>query len=199
MKKKINDSQNIDVEPKSENGLRISFRLYDQSEILRFKAWQRELKGDNKSVSVAIGEVVMNYLKDIDKRVMMRELKDDMFYAFRKALYASMYPFTNSIKNKIDKYEIETSLAGKKIDMILNVLSNPEIEFNPDVVNEPDEKILNESLYFKQIRNIFNSELEKLISNQKQKARELAKTTKKYTNYEFNNELDSNIENDMEE
>lgn len=182
-----------------ENGLRFTIRLYDQNEILRFKNWQRELKRQNQSASEQISIILMNHLKQQDKKLVMRDLKEDMFYAFRKALYASMYPFTNTLKTTVEKYEIETILANQKIDILLNILANNKIEFNEQLLNKPDDKLLNESVYFQQMRKVFNKQLDKEIEAEQKKALEVAKSFEKYTNYEFDGRMDSNIDNDEEE
>lgn len=198
-KEKNIESEIANNKKQEENGLRFTIRLYDQNEILRFKNWQRELKSQNQSVSEQISIILMNHLKQQDKKLVMRDLKEDMFYAFRKALYASMYPFTNTLKTTVEKYEIETILANQKIDILLNILANNKIEFNEQLLNKPDDKLLNESVYFQQMRKVFNKQLDKEIEAEQKKALEVAKSFEKYTNYEFDGRMDSNIDNDEEE
>lgn len=198
-KEKNIESEIANNKKQEENGLRFTIRLYDQNEILRFKNWQRELKSQNQSVSEQISIILMNHLKQQDKKLVMRDLKEDMFYAFRKALYASMYPFTNTLKTTVEKYEIETILANQKIDILLNILANNKIEFNEQLLNKPDDKLLNESVYFQQMRKVFNKQLDKEIEAEQKKALEIAKSFEKYTNYEFDGRMDSNIDNDEEE
>ncbi|WP_040539544.1 Mbov_0398 family ICE element protein [Mycoplasmopsis bovigenitalium] len=193
------DAKTPNTKKYAENGVRVVFRLYDQNEILRFKKWQRELESQNKSVSQELSIILMNYLNQLDKKLVMRDLKEDMFYAFRKALYASMYPFTNTLKTTVEKYEVETILANQKIDILLNILANNKIEFNEQLLNRPDDKLLNESIYFQQMRNVFNKQLEKEIEAEQKKALEVAKSFEKYANYEFDGRMDSNIENNDEE
>lgn len=188
----------MEEKKKKENGLRLTIRLYDQNDILRFKNWQRELKSLNKNISEEIVEIVMNYLREVDKKVIMRELKDDMFYAFRKALYASMYPYTNTLRKCIEKYEVETVLANQKMDVLLNILADNKIEFNERLLNRPSVKLLTESDYFQNARKLFEEKFNANLRKEEKKASEVAKTFQKYSEYEFGSKMDSNIEVDNE-
>lgn len=173
------------------NEVRLSFRLYDKNDILKFKIFQKQVDAKGQSLSNALADIVMSHLDEKDKRKIMSSLKVDLFYAFRKAFFASLSPYTANIINQVLKVRVENNIINKKLDLLLNAFAGGHID--EETINNPGSKMLIEPKYFEQIRQILNIENEEKNLKTNEKVAKVKKREQAYENYEFSNETDPEI------
>ncbi|MCR8966567.1 Mbov_0398 family ICE element protein [Mycoplasma zalophidermidis] len=180
-----------DEAPKQDNGVQLSFRLYDENDILKFKSFRKTVEVKGQSLSNALSDIVVSFLDEKDKRKVMSSLKVDLFYAFRKAFYASLSPYTANIINQILKVRVENNIINKKLDLLLNALAGGDV--SKEIIDNPGSELLVEPKYFEQIRQILNIENDEKGLKTNEKVAKVKRREEIYENYEFNNDTDPEI------
>ncbi|WP_373435590.1 Mbov_0398 family ICE element protein [Metamycoplasma equirhinis] len=129
--------------------VRVTFRFYELDDIVRFEKLKKEANANGDSISIVVANIVRNYLLEREKKIVMKNIRDDIYYALRKVLFASLAPFSANIIREILKNRIEDTLINKKIDVLLNKEAH-NIKLDQNQLNNLTTKILAEPLYFEQ-------------------------------------------------
>ncbi|QVK09457.1 Mbov_0398 family ICE element protein [Mycoplasma mycoides] len=175
---------------KKSNELLIAFRLYNKTDIIRFEEWKKELEINGESVSNAISNVIRNYLLEKDKQIVLKSVREDLYYSLRKVMFSSLAPFSANIIKEVLKNRVEDVLLNKKMDVLLNNLINK----TGRELNDISEKNLAEARYFEQMRELFIINNEKAIKKVNEKIANIKDRQKKFEEYEKQSlKLDSEI------
>ncbi|ACU78338.1 conserved hypothetical integrative conjugal element protein [synthetic Mycoplasma mycoides JCVI-syn1.0] len=175
---------------KKSNELLIAFRLYNKTDIIRFEEWKKELEINGESVSNAISNVIRNYLLEKDKQIVLKSVREDLYYSLRKVMFSSLAPFSANIIKEVLKNRVEDVLLNKKMDVLLNNLINK----TGRELNDISEKNLAEARYFEQMRELFIINNEKAIKKVNEKIANIKDRQKKFEEYEQQSlKLDSEI------
>lgn len=165
--------------------IRITFRFYETSDILRFEKFKKEINSKDETVSNAVADIVRNYLLEREKKVVMREVRDDFYYSLRKVFYSSLAPFSANIIREILKNRIEDTIIGKKIDVMLNSLVN-NLKITKNDLDNLNSKMLEEPKFFENLREIFKAENKNKIQKVNKKVAEVKEQQKVFDEYEKN-------------
>lgn len=182
---------------KKRRDVRVTFRLYDAEDIVFFERFKKELIATGDTLSSAIAGIIRNHLLGREKKVVWKHLQDDMFYAFRKALFASLIPFSKKINEKIDGVLIENNIINAKLNMLLNANSQ-KTTLNEELLNYNSNNLTDEPQVFENARIVLNAKLQKEREKKKIKAKEIEKAQKNFENYSKNSDdLDPEILQDF--
>ncbi|WP_373436773.1 Mbov_0398 family ICE element protein [Metamycoplasma equirhinis] len=173
--------------------VRVTFRFYELDDIVRFEKLKKEANANGDSISIVVANIVRNYLLEREKKIVMKNIRDDIYYALRKVLFASLAPFSANIIREILKNRIEDTLINKKIDVLLNKEAH-NIKLDQNQLNNLTTKILAEPLYFEQMRELFNAENKTRVEKINKKIAAVKEQQKKFEEYDAHNaDLDSEI------
>ncbi|WP_434329630.1 integrative conjugal element protein [Mycoplasma capricolum subsp. capricolum] len=194
---------------KTNNEIKITFRIYEREDILRFEKWKKELASNGETLSNAMLNLLRNHLLEKEKKIVLNTLREDIFYSFRKSLFASLAPFASNIIREINKARIEEVIINKKLDLVINnFLQNPD-----EYINNLNHNLLAEPKYFDKTRELFivdyNNKLEKVnkkiadVKDQQKKFKDYQKRnsdwdtqiiSQVYDNFEQEPEVDVNLD-----
>ncbi|ABC01536.1 MULTISPECIES: Mbov_0398 family ICE element protein [Mycoplasma mycoides group] len=194
---------------KTNNEIKITFRIYEREDILRFEKWKKELASNGETLSNAMLNLLRNHLLEKEKKIVLNTLREDIFYSFRKSLFASLAPFASNIIREINKARIEEVIINKKLDLVINnFLQNPD-----EYINNLNPNLLAEPKYFDKTRELFivdyNNKLEKVnkkiadVKDQQKKFKDYQKRnsdwdtqiiSQVYDNFEQEPEVDVNLD-----
>ncbi|WP_434328628.1 integrative conjugal element protein [Mycoplasma capricolum subsp. capricolum] len=194
---------------KTNNEIKITFRIYEREDILRFEKWKKELASNGETLSNAMLNLLRNHLLEKEKKIVLNTLREDIFYSFRKSLFASLAPFASNIIREINKARIEEVIINKKLDLVINnFLQNPD-----EYINNLNPNLLAEPKYFDKTRELFivdyNNKLEKVnkkiadVKDQQEKFKDYQKRnsdwdtqiiSQVYDNFEQEPEVDVNLD-----
>lgn len=173
--------------------VRVTFRLYNDDDIIRFEKLKKESIATGESISLIISNILRDYLLEKDKKALYRNLRDDIFYAFQKSFYASMTPFSANIIKEVLRNRVEDTLMNKKIDILLNTLAEKD-QLNENQLKAPSAKILEESSYFEKIRELFNIENKSKMAKIDQKIKAVKDQQRAFEEYDNHfDEIDPKI------
>ncbi|CBW54023.1 CDS18, conserved hypothetical protein (part of ICE) [Mycoplasma mycoides subsp. capri LC str. 95010] len=151
---------------------------------------KKELEINGESVSNAISNVIRNYLLEKDKQIVLKSVREDLYYSLRKVMFSSLAPFSANIIKEVLKNRVEDVLLNKKMDVLLNNLINK----TGRELNDISEKNLAEARYFEQMRELFIINNEKAIKKVNEKIANIKDRQKKFEEYEKQSlKLDSEI------
>ncbi|WFQ93054.1 Mbov_0398 family ICE element protein [Mycoplasma feriruminatoris] len=181
---------------KKSNEVTIIFRLYDTADILRFEKWKKELERNNESISSAISQVISNFLLEREKQIVLKSVREDLYYSLRKVLYSSLAPFSANIIKEVLKNRMEDVLLNKKMDVLLN----NSINKTGRELNDISTKDLTEPKYFEQMRELFIIENDKANKKVNEKIANIKDRQKRFEQYEKESlNLDSEILSETED
>ena len=104
----------------------------------------------------ALNHLVKNELLKKEQEVIVRDTKYEMFIAFRKAIWSSIFNLSSIIKEEMNRVKIEQSVISQKLNLIINVLcKNDAFE---QLLSKPSNEYLTEIPYFEnETRKILNA------------------------------------------
>ncbi|AGJ90637.1 Mbov_0398 family ICE element protein [Mycoplasma putrefaciens] len=174
-----------------QKGLAITFRMYEVPDVLRFEQWKKELNASGSNVSTALADIVKEYLLEKEKKIALKGLREDLFYSFRKVLFASLAPFSANIIREILKNRAELLLLNKKIDVLLNTIFKDE----KHILKNLNIDLLEEARYFEQMRELLNNETQVKIEKINKKIAKVKDHQKKFEelHQKSNSEWDAEI------
>lgn len=164
-KKHIN-STNLDINKKSKhknsNEIRISLRFSGQDDVALYSRWKKKIEGEGISSYSALNQLVKSELLKREQDVVVKSVKNELFYALRKAIWASLQPMTLNMKNEMNKLKIEQVIISQKLNLVLNVLCKNDA-FEQQLV-EPSNEYLKEIPYFNDVARTYLIDKEKVFS-----------------------------------
>ncbi|MHA3838791.1 Mbov_0398 family ICE element protein [Mycoplasma sp. VS1572C] len=110
-----------------ENGLSTTVRFYNVDDVARLLKLKKNLAGKNIALSSYLSEMISLQLANEEKEIVLKDIKNDLFYSFRKSFYASLSPFQHNIINEINKVEDEVEILNEKMDLLLQAMSGNAI------------------------------------------------------------------------
>lgn len=161
----------------------IRFKIRMVNNILRVTQLKENLEKHGQSLNKYIFSLLIKDMEEKEKKSLFRNLKEDMFYSFNKAIYARSAPFSAMIIKEIDKVKIKQNIIDKKLDMILNILVRDE-KTNVDELKNPTTKLLMQSSYFENLYTMLDDELKVDYANKKVAIEKTMNRYKKYNDFE---------------
>lgn len=161
----------------------IRFKVRQPKNILRFIQYKEQIEKEGQNFNNFVMGLVSKSFEEQDKKSLFKNLKNDMFYSFNKAIYARTSPFSAAIINAIDKVRIKQNIIDKKLDLILNIITR-DTKTTLQEIQSPTTQILEESEYFKNLYNVFDNDLK---NNEENRNKHIAKTfdrLKKFNDFE---------------
>lgn len=128
---------------------KISITLTTPEEIALADIFESTLDENETSFHQEVKGILLNKFKETQKREITRDLKDDLFYAFRKASWSSLSPFWNNIKSEFRKENIAISLLDMKINLLLNLLVAKK---DKDILSNPQTSDFAEPAFIEELR-----------------------------------------------
>ena len=131
---------------KQNNNLVFSGRFSNPDDIYLLNKYIANWKKEGKSSYQEINNIVRNSLLEQEKQEGIRNIKNDLFYALRKANWASLSPYAMQNTRKFREVDIELSIINLKLNMLLNLLFDDKLE---NELDNPSAKFLKEPDFFK--------------------------------------------------
>ncbi|WP_027333079.1 Mbov_0398 family ICE element protein [Mycoplasmopsis gallinarum] len=170
----------------------ISFtgRFVDESDIYLYDKYIQKWKKEGKSPYQMINKIVKDYMVNEEKNDSLKILKTDLFYALRKANWASLTPFSMQITRRFQNLELEIVILHQKLNMVLNALL-PGVKFNKETLNNPGSELLKEPDFFeKYMRNELSKENNKWLNKMQKKVLKDKQTFEQFLGQLGENEWD---------
>ncbi|VEU59604.1 Mbov_0398 family ICE element protein [Mesomycoplasma neurolyticum] len=130
-----------------EREVRFSGYFGEKSDIQTFNLWKQNILDKGLSLNQTICEIIITHIKKEQEKQIIRSIKDDLFYAIRKAIFASMSSVYKEFQIRKTDENFKNKILNSKLDLISNILFK-NIDINDEIFDEPSPKALNESLYF---------------------------------------------------
>ncbi|MFV8473860.1 Mbov_0398 family ICE element protein [Mycoplasma sp. Z407A] len=105
-----------------ETGIATTIRFYNGDDVARLNKLKKQLAGQKVSLSAYLSDMVAMQLANDEKEIVLKDIKSDLFYSFRKSFYASLSPFQHNIIAEIENVEDEVKILNEKVDLILEAL-----------------------------------------------------------------------------
>ncbi|WLP85206.1 Mbov_0399 family ICE element protein [Mycoplasma seminis] len=113
-----------------ENGISTTVRFYNVDDITRLNKLKKQLAGNNVALSSYLSEMISTQLANEEKAIILKDIKNDLFYSFRKSFFASLSPFQHNIISEIENVEDEIKILNEKMDLLLQAMSGYNISQN---------------------------------------------------------------------
>ncbi|MHA3786257.1 Mbov_0398 family ICE element protein [Mycoplasma sp. Z244C] len=166
-----------------ENGLSTTVRFYNIDDVARLLKLKKNLAGKNIALSSYLSEMISLQLANEEKEIVLKDIKNDLFYSFRKSFYASLSPFQHNIINEINKVEDEVEILNEKMDLLLQAMSGNAITSQDlDAISKHKEELKLAREKAKHKREKLDEARDKRLSN--------------FQAYDTKQEFDSNIYKD---
>ncbi|QSB07623.1 hypothetical protein JS510_00640 [Mycoplasma tauri] len=150
----------------------VSTRFTSDEDLMLFQRWESRIKSKGLSSYAEIQNIIRTHMVEEEKKGLLKEFKQDLFYVLRKAMWASLTPFLNSIKDEMRSQNNELTFIDLKLNLLINSLIKDK-----DKINSPDAKDLSESEYIKMLRekvaNSDKSYQKRIMNKMKQDERSL--------------------------
>lgn len=154
--------------------LLLRFNNLENNEIELLDKWFNKIKKNKSSINREVNNILVEYLKAKELEKSFSKVYNDMFYAFRKAFFASLAPFQNelvahlkTIQNEVDILNMKHNAFLKHFDVNLDNLSKEYFE---------DFSIISKA----RIKAI--EEIQKTSKANKEKFKELERTFERFKN-----------------
>ncbi|UUD34809.1 integrative conjugal element protein [Mycoplasmopsis caviae] len=173
---------------KNNKELRLTIRFYNVDDVARLNKWKKQVSLAGDSFSNVLSRVIMNYLDDTEKKKVLKDFKTDLFYAFRKSMFASLTPFSANIIENILSIKADNYIINKKLDLLLNSIASDK-DLTKSLLRNPTQDLIEEVEFFRNLRNLLNVKNDKVIETKNEKVARIKKQEEKYENYEFEDGL----------
>lgn len=190
----INSDTNKKLKPKNSNEIRISLRFSGQDDVALYSRWKKKIEDEGISSYSALNQLVKNELLKREQDVVVKSVKNELFYALRKAIWASLQPMTFNMKNEMNKVKIEQVIISQKLNIVLNVLCKNDA-FEQQLI-EPTNEYLKEIPYFNDVARKYLIDKEKVFSQKLlDKLNQNEESIDKFLSQLADNEYDEYLEN----
>ncbi|UWD34482.1 Mbov_0398 family ICE element protein [Mesomycoplasma molare] len=128
---------------------RYSGRFNRKEDAVLFNQLKEELRLKNIPVSDFVNKAILDKYKNLKAKAQVRDVKDDLFYALKKALWTNDKPIHNKINELQQITTFEIGILNKKLNWIIQVLFNmADIKDERHNYNKPNSLWLQEPLDF---------------------------------------------------
>ena len=144
------------TKPINNTETRVSIRFSGPDDVALYSRWKKKIESQGISAYSALNHLVKNELLKKEQEVIVRDTKYEMFIAFRKAIWSSIFNLSSIIKEEMNRVKIEQSVISQKLNLIINVLcKNDAFE---QLLSKPSNEYLTEIPYFEnETRKILNA------------------------------------------
>ncbi|MGZ9756219.1 Mbov_0398 family ICE element protein [Mycoplasma sp. 4423] len=165
---------------KEKDFVQITTRVTGAENVEKLWAWKAALKRKKQTPYEVLRNIVLKVIDNTYEEEIIEKGKDRLFYALRKALFASMTPYFNHIDNTFNLLLMTNEIIDKKLNLLLNMQNEKVNLYN---LKESDVEDLN---YFAQLKK-YNYERAKNIESKSKKINEkIEKTFERYLRTEMN-------------
>ncbi|MDW2829522.1 hypothetical protein R7V45_00550 [Mesomycoplasma ovipneumoniae] len=146
---------------------------------LKFKILQ-----NGKKPTVVIKDFLIEILQKENFQKSFSEVKNDVFYSFRKASYISQIPFYLKLDEFRKENELMIDLLNKKVNLLINLL----YEFTKKDIAEFSPNDTENFYYFQKLEEDMSVKIAHLKSKNASKKREMEVFYDNFKNYDENAE-----------
>ncbi|MBN0919385.1 Mbov_0398 family ICE element protein [[Mycoplasma] gypis] len=167
---------------------RLTIRFYNDDNREYIENIKRSFKRKGQNLNNYLQSVVLSHFEELDKQAVLKDIKNDMFYSFRKAFFSSLAPFQANINAEIFNNRLELLLINKKIDAIINILisQNKNEKINYDDLNlHYANEILQEQSIFELLRENIKVSIDKDINEQNNKVKKAIRRQENFEKYDI--------------
>lgn len=136
-----------------EQQILVRFRKLD--EIYLVEKFKKRCKANGANINSEIKEIIIYYLKNQEKKNVFKDLKNDIYMSFEKAIFNRTQGITKSIFTTTKPIGFEVDVLNEKMNLVINMLTG-NVK-NISNINEIPDIAFNESNSFKKARKIFES------------------------------------------
>ncbi|WP_337898787.1 Mbov_0398 family ICE element protein [Mesomycoplasma ovipneumoniae] len=190
MTKNKNKKKNIEYKMKNKKTQRaalfLQFTNPDEAKLiddLKFKILQ-----NGKKPTVVIKDFLIEILQKENFQKSFSEVKNDVFYSFRKASYISQIPFYLKLDEFRKENELMIDLLNKKVNLLINLL----YEFTKKDIAEFSPNDTENFYYFQKLEEDMSVKIAHLKSKNASKKREMEVFYDNFKNYDENTENNTN-------
>ncbi|VEU71704.1 Putative ICEF Integrative Conjugal Element-II [Mesomycoplasma ovipneumoniae] len=190
MTKNKNKKKNIEYKMKNKKTQRaalfLQFTNPDEAKLiddLKFKILQ-----NGKKPTVVIKDFLIEILQKENFQKSFSEVKNDVFYSFRKASYISQIPFYLKLDEFRKENELMIDLLNKKVNLLINLL----YEFTKKDIAEFSPNDTENFYYFQKLEEDMSVKIAHLKSKNASKKREMEVFYDNFKNYDENAENNTN-------
>ncbi|MFU0909123.1 Mbov_0398 family ICE element protein [Mesomycoplasma ovipneumoniae] len=190
MTKNKNKKKNIEYKMKNKKTQRaalfLQFTNPDEAKLiddLKFKILQ-----NGKKPTVVIKDFLIEILQKENFQKSFSEVKNDVFYSFRKASYISQIPFYLKLDEFRKENELMIDLLNKKVNLLINLL----YEFTKKDIAEFSPNDTENFYYFQKLEEDMTVKIAHLKSKNASKKREMEVFYDNFKNYDENAENNTN-------
>ncbi|WP_069098823.1 Mbov_0398 family ICE element protein [Mesomycoplasma ovipneumoniae] len=181
-----NKKKNIEYKMKNKKTQRaalfLQFTNPDEAKLiddLKFKILQ-----NGKKPTVVIKDFLIEILQKENFQKSFSEVKNDVFYSFRKASYISQIPFYLKLDEFRKENELMIDLLNKKVNLLINLL----YEFTKKDIAEFSPNDTENFYYFQKLEEDMTVKMAHLKSKNASKKREMEVFYDNFKNYDENSE-----------
>ncbi|WP_069096906.1 Mbov_0398 family ICE element protein [Mesomycoplasma ovipneumoniae] len=181
-----NKKKNIEYKMKNKKTQRaalfLQFTNPDEAKLiddLKFKILQ-----NGKKPTVVIKDFLIEILQKENFQKSFSEVKNDVFYSFRKASYISQIPFYLKLDEFRKENELMIDLLNKKVNLLINLL----YEFTKKDIAEFSPNDTENFYYFQKLEEDMSVKIAHLKSKNASKKREMEVFYDNFKNYDENAE-----------
>ncbi len=146
---------------------------------LKFKILQ-----NGKKPTVVIKDFLIEILQKENFQKSFSEVKNDVFYSFRKASYISQIPFYLKLDEFRKENELMIDLLNKKVNLLINLL----YEFTKKDITEFSPNDTENFYYFQKLEEDMSVKIAHLKSKNASRKREMEVFYDNFKNYDENAE-----------
>ncbi len=150
---------------------------------LKFKILQ-----NGKKPTVVIKDFLIEILQKENFQKSFSEVKNDVFYSFRKASYISQIPFYLKLDEFRKENELMIDLLNKKVNLLINLL----YEFTKKDITEFSPNDTENFYYFQKLEEDMSVKIAHLKSKNASRKREMEVFYDNFKNYDENAENNTN-------
>ncbi|WP_337892648.1 Mbov_0398 family ICE element protein [Mesomycoplasma ovipneumoniae] len=150
---------------------------------LKFKILQ-----NGKKPTVVIKDFLIEILQKENFQKSFSEVKNDVFYSFRKASYISQIPFYLKLDEFRKENELMIDLLNKKVNLLINLL----YEFTKKDIAEFSPNDTENFYYFQKLEEDMSVKIAHLKSKNASRKREMEVFYDNFKNYDENAENNTN-------
>ncbi|QDY87719.1 Mbov_0398 family ICE element protein [Mycoplasma anserisalpingitidis] len=154
--------------------LLLRFNNLEDKDNALLEKWFSEIKKNKGSINKKVNDVLIEYLKAKELETSFSKVYNDMFYAFRKATFASLAPFQNELVSHLKTIKTEIDLLNMKQNAYFKHFDINLDKFNKDYFE--DYHVIREA----RVKSI--DEIKKFAKEQKDKFKELERSFERFKN-----------------
>ncbi|WP_438340718.1 Mbov_0398 family ICE element protein [Mycoplasma sp. 125] len=158
------------------------FRFTNLEDILNFKKWENDLDIRGKAKQKEINNLVRKGILESEAIKSIKNFRNEIRYAFSKAIFASLSPFYNKLEKRALIQESKLNIIEYKVNLLLNVLLGKVLlAQDRDIYKSlTTEEIELEPKLFALIKNDFSAKIDANVLKLKESQEKIEENNEEY-------------------